>query len=98
MRVIVAPAISNTKPTASSQRHQNRRDVDRGGQDQAHRSQDLEGSDGLDGAGAEVFDPSRSGGGGQLLLRHDQLGYAGGQVDNGQQSGNDPQSEVHHQL
>jgi len=41
-----------------SQRHQNRRDVERGGQDQAHRSQDLQGADGLDGADTEVFDPS----------------------------------------
>ena len=54
----------------SSQRHQNRRDAERGGHDQADRSQELEGSDGLEGTGAEVFNPSRGGAAdtGQLLL------------------------------
>jgi hypothetical protein len=40
--------------TGCSQRHQNRRDVKRGGQDQGRRSQELEGSDRLEGTGAEV--------------------------------------------
>src|SRR6266511_4498488 len=44
--------------------------------------------------GAEVFDPSRGGAhAGHLLLGDEQLGAAE-QEDNGQQSGNDPQSEV----
>lgn len=44
-----------------SERHQNRREIERGRQDQAHRGQDLEDSDGLDAAGPEVFDPSPPG-------------------------------------
>jgi hypothetical protein len=85
--------------TQGSQRHQNRRDVERSGQDQTHRSQDLEGSDGLDAAGTEVFDPSRTRrSGGYLLLRHDQLAAAGDQVGNGKQSGNDPQSQAANAL
>src|SRR6266536_1186608 len=84
--------------TGSSQRHQNRRDVERGGQDQARRRQELEGSDGLEGTGAEVFDPSRGGAhAGHLLLGHEQLGAAE-QEDNGQQSGNDPQNEVQREV
>jgi hypothetical protein len=82
-----------------SQRHQNRRDAERGGQDQTHRSQDLEGSDGLDAAGTEVFDPSRTRrNGGDLLLRQNQLAAAADQVGNGKQSGNDPEREVHEVL
>ena len=53
---------------------------------QAHRSQDLEGSDGLDGAGAEVFDPSPARGGGQLLLGQDQLDGTAGQEGNGRRN------------
>jgi hypothetical protein len=34
-----------------SQRHQNRRDAERGRQDQAHRRQDLAGADGLEAGG-----------------------------------------------
>src|SRR6266542_1447858 len=79
--------------TDGGQRRQNRRDVERGGQDQAHRSQNLEGADGLDAAGAEVLDPSPAGG--QLLLWLDQLHGAAGQEGYGQQSRNDPQSDVH---
>jgi hypothetical protein len=70
--------------TGCGKRHQNRRDVERGGQDQARRGQELEGSDGLEGTGAEVFDPSRSGAhAGQLVLGHEQLGAAE-QQDDGQ--------------
>jgi hypothetical protein len=55
--------------TRRGQRHQNRRDVERGGQDQAHRAQELKNSDGLEGTGAEVFDPCRGGAhAGHLLL------------------------------
>jgi hypothetical protein len=57
--MITAPATANR--TGSSQRHQNRRDAERGGHDQAGRSQELEGSDGLEGTGAEVFNLSRGG-------------------------------------
>jgi hypothetical protein len=49
----------------------------------SRRSQDLEDSDGLDGAGAEILDPSPAAEGGQLLLGHDQLADAGDQEDNG---------------
>jgi hypothetical protein len=82
--------------TSSSQRHQNRRDAERGGHDQADRSQELEGSDALEGTGAEVFNPSRGGAAptSQLLLGHEQLSAAADEEDNGQDSGNDPQSEV----
>jgi hypothetical protein len=90
--------------TRSGQRHQNRRDVERGGQDQARRAQELKNSDGLEGTGAEVSGPfpgSLGGGTGALqepievLFGHEQLGAAAHQEDNGQQSGNDPQREVH---
>jgi hypothetical protein len=57
--MITAPATANR--TGSSQRHQNRRDAELGGHDQAGRSQELEGSDGLEGTGAEVFNLSRGG-------------------------------------
>jgi beta-glucanase (GH16 family) len=79
----------------SSERHQDRRDVERGRQDQARRGDELESSDGLEGTGAEVFDPSRSRvHTGDLLLGYEQLGAAD-QHDNGQHSGHDPQSDVH---
>jgi hypothetical protein len=44
------------------------------------------GSDGLEAVGTEVFDPSRIGVVGYLLLRHDQLAAAADQVGNGKQS------------
>jgi ubiquinone/menaquinone biosynthesis C-methylase UbiE len=81
--------------TEGGKRHQNRCDVERGGQDQAHRSQDFEGSDGLDAAGAEVVDPSAEAQRGDLLLGNDQLADAANEERNGKHSGNDPQSQVH---
>jgi hypothetical protein len=78
------------RQTDGSQRHQNRRDSERGGQDQAHRSEDFEGADGLDGAGAEVFDPSHAEGG-QHLLGPGQPYGAAGQEGYGQQCCDDPQ-------
>ena len=75
--------------------HQNRRDVDCGRQDQAYRSQDLEGSEGLDEADADLSGPSPAADGGQLLLGHEQLGGGTDQEEKGEQCGNDPQRHVH---
>src|SRR6266704_4263734 len=49
------------------QRHQYRRDVEQGGHDEAEGTQDLDCSEGLDEAGAEVQDPSSAGSLGQFL-------------------------------
>ena len=93
--MITAPANSNTAPVAASGTRTGAI-PSAGGHDQADRSQELEGSDGLEGTGAEVFNPSRGGAAhtGQLLLGHEQLSAAADEEDNGQDSGNDPQSEV----
>jgi hypothetical protein len=80
------------------QRHQNRRDVECEGQDQADGAQDLDCSEGLDEAGAEVVDPSPARSLGQFLLRDEQLVSARHEEDSGQQASDDPQSEVHEFL
>ena len=91
---MIAPIISNTRPTAASGTRTGAMSM-RGGEDQAHRSQDLERADRLEGAGAEVLDECRGAGGGQLLLGPDQHDGAGDQKGCGQQARNDPQSDVH---
>jgi hypothetical protein len=69
-----------------SQRDQNRCDVERGGQDQPYRWYYLQGSDGLDAASTEVFDPFLTDRhGGQLLLRQGRISDAGEQVGSGRQ-------------
>ena len=75
--------------TGCGQRRPNRRDVEQGGQDEADGAQDLDCSEGLDEAGAEVHDPSPAGSLGQFLPRDNQLVGAGQEEDSGQESGND---------
>jgi hypothetical protein len=89
---MTAPTISTSRPTAASGTRTGAM-PSAAGRIRPHRSQDLKGADGLDGAGAEVLDPSEAGG--QLLLGLSQLHGAAGQEGYGQQSRNDPQSDVH---
>src|SRR5690606_34524735 len=76
-----------------------RRDAEHGGQHQARRGEELDGTDGLEGAGAEVLDPAGGGAArsGEPLLGHEHLGAAD-QADGGHQTGHDPEREVHHRL
>jgi hypothetical protein len=83
------------RQTDGRQRHQDRGDVEQGGQDQPDGAQDLDGSEGLDEAGAEIQDPSRARSLGQFLLRDEQLASARNQERSGQQASDDPQREVH---
>src|ERR1035438_3573372 len=91
---IAAPIMIRPRPRAASGTS-TRRDVEQGGQDQADGAQDLDCSEGLDEAGAEIQDPSPARCLGQFLLRDEQLAGAGGQEDSGHESGNDPQGDVH---
>lgn len=78
------------------QRDQHRRDVQQCGQDQAHRTRDLDRPDGLHRARAEVQHPSGAGRHpGDLFPLHEQFPDAGDEIHDGQEPGDDPQCGVH---
>jgi hypothetical protein len=62
------------------------------------RSQNLQHTEGLDEADANISRPPPAGGLRQLLLGHERLADAADQGDHGQQSGGNPQCEVHEVL
>ena len=93
--MITAPTNNNTAPVAASGARTGAM-PSAARKDQAHGAQELKDSDDPEGTLAEVSDPFRGGAAhtGQLLLGHEHLRAAGDEEDNGQDSGDDPQSEV----
>ena len=94
-RVITAPANSNTAPVAASGTRTGAM-PSAAGTIRPTAARNSRAPMALRAPGAEVFNPSRGGAAhtGQLLLGHEHLSAAGDEEDNGQDSGNDPQSEV----
>ncbi|MDQ1029865.1 hypothetical protein QF035_007447 [Streptomyces umbrinus] len=82
-------------PAGGGHRHQDGCDAECGGQDQARRGEEFEDVEGFDEADTGVLGPSPAMGRGQCLLGHERLADAAGQGYRGQQSGTDPQREVH---